>query len=128
MTPTARYGLINNGTFHNEPVIAKGLSDGLYNVDVYATRGAGGIINSGTANSVSGQLTYTLPDFSKDIAVKVTRIVNFRDFAAFAAQWQQTGSNIGADLNHDGNVDLTDFSIFADYWMDNCPSGLAFLN
>jgi len=117
----SQYGLINNGTFHNEPVIAKGLSDGLYDVDVYATRGAGGIINSGTANSVAGQLTYTLPDFSKDIAVKVTRVVNFRDFSAFAAQWQQTGSNLDADLNHSGKVDLTDLSILAGYWVGNCP-------
>jgi hypothetical protein len=72
----SQYGLINNGTFHNEPLTAKGLSDGLYKVDVYATRGAGGIINSGTAKSVNGQLTYTLPDFTKDIAIKVTRITD----------------------------------------------------
>ncbi|MGD0597407.1 MAG: DUF5060 domain-containing protein [Sedimentisphaerales bacterium] len=122
----SQIGLINNGTFHNEPVIAKGLSDGLYNVYVYATRDSGGIINSGTANSVAGQLSYTLPDFTKDIAVKVTRIVNFRDFAAFAAQWQQTGSNIGADLAHDGNVNFIDFSILAGYWMDNCPADWPF--
>ncbi|MGD1042276.1 MAG: DUF5060 domain-containing protein [Sedimentisphaerales bacterium] len=122
----SQIGLINNGTFHNEPVIAKGLSDGLYNVYVYATRDSGGIINSGTANSVAGQLSYTLPDFTKDIAVKVTRIVNFRDFAAFAAQWQQTGSNIGADLTHDGNVNFIDFSILAGYWMDNCPADWPF--
>jgi hypothetical protein len=117
----SQYGLINNGTFHNELVIAKGLDDGTYIVEVYATRGSGGIIASGYANSVSGQLTYTLPDFTKDIAVKVTRIVNFHDFAAFAAQWQQTGSNLDADLNHDGSVDLTDLSVLAGYWMDNCP-------
>jgi len=122
----SQYGLINNSTFHNEPVIAKGLSDGLYDVDVYATRGAGGIINSGTANSVSGQLTYTLPDFTKDIAVKVTRVVNFRDFAAFAAQWQQTGLNLDADLNHDGEVNFGDLSILAGYWMDNCPADWPF--
>ena len=122
----SQYGLINNGTFHDEPVIAKGLSDGLYNVYVYATRDSGGIINSGTANSVAGQLSYTLPDFTKDIAVKVTRIVNFRDFAAFAVQWQQTGSNIGADLNYDGKVDFTDFSILASYWMDSSPANWPF--
>jgi hypothetical protein len=117
----SQYGLINNGTFHNEPVIAKGLSDGLYDVDVYATRGAGGIINSGTANSVSGQLTYTLPDFTKDIAVKVIGVVDIYDLDAFCNYWLQTGSNIGADLNHDGKVNFGDFSILADYWMDNCP-------
>jgi hypothetical protein len=122
----SQYGLINNGTFHNEPVIAKGLSDGLYDVDVYATRGAGGIINSGTANSVSGQLTYTLPDFTKDIAVKVTGVVEIYDLDAFCNYWLQTGSNIGADLNHDGKVDFGDFSILAGYWMDNCPADWPF--
>ena len=122
----SQYGMINNGTFHNEPVIAKGLSDGLYDVDVYATRGAGGIINSGTANSVAGSLTYTLPDFTKDIAVKVTGVVEIYDLDAFCNYWLQTGSNIGADLNHDGKVDFVDFSILAGYWMDNCPADWPF--
>jgi hypothetical protein len=122
----SQYGFINNGTFHNEPVIAKGLNDGLYDVDVYATRGAGGIINSGTANSVSGQLTYTLPDFSKDIAVKVIGVVELYDLDAFSNYWLQTGSNIDADLNHDGKVNFVDFSILAGYWMDNCPSDWPF--
>ena len=67
----SQYGKINNGTFHNEQLSVKGLNDGSYTVEVYATRGAGGIISSGSANSISGVLTYTLPDFSKDIAVKV---------------------------------------------------------
>ncbi len=122
----SQYGMTNNGTFHNEPVIAKGLSDGLYDVDVYATRGSGGIINSGTANSVNGQLTYMLPDFSKDIAVKVTGVVELYDLEAFSNYWLQTGSNIGADLNHDGKVDSIDFSILAGYWMGNSPANWPF--
>jgi hypothetical protein len=67
----SQYGMTDNGTFHNEKVSVKGLDDGQYNVEVYATRGAGGIIASGKADSESGVLTYTLPDFSKDIAIKV---------------------------------------------------------
>jgi len=67
----SQYGLTDHGTFHNEPMIVKGLDDGQYFVEVYATRGPGGVIASGTANSSSGTLTYMLPDFSKDIAVKV---------------------------------------------------------
>ncbi len=122
----SQYGLVNNGTFHNEPVIAQGLDDGLYNVYVYATWGAGGIINSGTANSVNGQLTYTLPDFSKDIAVKVIGVVDIYDLNAFCDSWLQTGSNIGADLNHDGKVDFADFSILAGYWMNNSPGNWPF--
>jgi hypothetical protein len=67
----SQYGQRERGTFHNEPMTVKGLDDGQYSVEVYATRGAGGIIASGTANSSSGTLTYTLPDFTKDIAIKV---------------------------------------------------------
>ncbi len=122
----SQYGLINNGTFHNEPVIAKGLDDGSYAVEVYATRGTGGIIASGYANSASGQLTYTLPDFSKDIAVKATRIVNSRDFAAFAAQWWQAGSNLSSDLNHDGSTDFYDLSILTSHWLSKYPTDWPF--
>jgi len=122
----SQYGLINNGTFHNQSVIAQGLDNGLYNVYVYATWDAGGIINSGTANSVNGQLTYTLPDFSKDIAVKVIGVVDIYDLAAFGNYWLQTGSNLSADLNHDGKVDFADFCILAGYWMNNCPGNWPF--
>lgn len=122
----SEFGKTANGTFHNEPVIVKGLDNGSYLVEVYATRGAGGIIASGYANPVSGMLAYTLPDFSKDIAVKVTRVVNFRDFAAFADQWRQTGTNLSADLNHDGGVDLADLNVLAGYWPNKCPAGWPF--
>ena len=122
----SQYGLTNNGTFHNEPVIAKGLSDGLYNVYIYATSGAGGIINSGTANSASGQLTYTLPDFTQDIAVKVIGVVDIYDLDAFCDYWLQTGSNLSADLNHDGKVDFADFCILAGYWMNSSPANWPF--
>ena len=59
---------------------------------------AGGIINSGTANSVNGQLTYTLPDFSKDIAVKVTGVIEIYDLDAFSNYWLQTGSQYPGGL------------------------------
>jgi len=67
-----------------------------------------------------------LPDFSKDIAVKATRIVNLRDFAAFAAQWQQTGSNLNADLDHNGSVDLTDLSGLTSRWLFKYPANWPF--
>ncbi len=67
----SQYGLTDSGTFHNEKMTVKGLDNGKYFVEVYATRGAGGIIASGSAKSSSGILTYALPDFTKDIAVKV---------------------------------------------------------
>ena len=122
----SEFGKTANGTIHNEPVIVKGFDNGSYLVEVYATRGTGGIIASGYANPVSGMLAYTLPDFSKDIAVKVTRVVNFRDFAAFADQWRQTGSNLSADLNHDGSVDLADLNALAGHWSNKCPASWPF--
>ena len=123
----SQYGQIANGVFYNEPVIVKGLDDGHYAVEVYATRGAGGVINSGSADSVSGLLTYTLPDFSKDIAVKVKPcIVNLDDLAAFFAQWLMSGPELDADLAGGGSVDFADFSVLAGYWMDTCPAGWPF--
>ncbi len=67
----SQYGLTDRRTFHKEKMFVKGLDDGQYLVEVFATRGQGGIIASGKADSSSGTLIYTLPDFSKDIAVKV---------------------------------------------------------
>ena len=46
--------------------------------------------------------------------------VNYADFAAFAAHWQQTGCPTGcgnADLNNSGTVDITDLMIFANNWL-----------
>ena len=120
----SQYGLINNGTFHNEPVIAKGLDDGRYIVEVYETHGTGGVIKLDDTDSVSGVLTYTLPDFSKDIAVKVRSgcIVNLGDLDGFCSQWLQAEPpELSADLNGDGKVDFVDFNILAGYWMGNCP-------
>jgi hypothetical protein len=70
----SQYGQTAHGVFHNELVSVKGLVDGRYVVDVYATRDEGGVIASGEADSVNGVLTYTLPDFSKDIAVKINPV------------------------------------------------------
>ncbi|MGA2172679.1 MAG: DUF5060 domain-containing protein [Sedimentisphaerales bacterium] len=120
----SQYGLINNGTFHNEPVIVKGLDDGHYVIQVYATRDAGGVINSGEADSVSGVLTYTLPDFSKDIAVKVKPpcVVDLEDLAELCAYWLESGPIIAGG----SNVDFADFSVLAGYWMSACPSAWPF--
>jgi hypothetical protein len=121
----SQIGLTNHGVIRNEPVIVKGLDDGSYTVEVYATRGAGGVIDSNEANSVSGVLTYTLPDFEKDIAVKVKPLcilVGFDDLAAFCEQWLQEGPGLGADLDDSNNVDLKDYSIFAGYWLDCRPA------
>jgi hypothetical protein len=123
----SQYGQTAHGVFHNEPVIVKGLDDGRYVVEVYATRGDGGVIASGRADSVSGQLTYMLPDFSKDITVKVKPcIVGLDDLAAFCAQWLRSEPNLDADLDGDSDVDYADFSILAGHWSDRCPVGWPF--
>jgi hypothetical protein len=121
----SQYGLIDHGTFHNEPVIVKGLDNSPYFVKVYATRGDGGVISSDTVNSASGVLTYTLPDFSKDIAVKVkpTCPISLDDVYAFCDQWLMTGSGLDADLAGGGNVDFVDFSVLAGAWEGKCPPG-----
>lgn len=115
----SQFGKTANGVFHNEPVIVKELDDGTYNVEVYATRGAGGVIDSGQADSVSGVLTYTLPDFEKDIAVKVKPpcIVDLEDLAGLCDQWLQPGPVLAGS----SNVDFDDFSVLAGYWMGQCP-------
>lgn len=120
----SQIGLTNHGVIHNEPVIVKGLDDGSYTVEVYATRGAGGVIDSGVADSVSGVLTYALPDFEKDIAVKVKPciLVGFDELEAFCEQWLQEGPGLGADLDDSNNVDFKDYSIFADHWLDCRPA------
>jgi hypothetical protein len=117
-------GKTANGVFENEPVIVKGLDDGRYDVEVYETRGAGGVIRSGRENSVSGQLAYTLPDFSKDIAIKVKPpTVGLYDLAEFSAQWLQPGTDLDGDSN---DADFADFSVLAGYWGSSCPVGWPF--
>lgn len=120
----SQIGRTPTGTFHNEPVIVKGLDNGIYNVRVYATRGAGGVVDSGQADSVSGVLTYTLPDFDRDIAVKIKLpcIVGLDDVAAMSSQWLQAGPNLAGG----SNVDFDDFSVLAGYWMGPCPDGWPF--
>jgi hypothetical protein len=120
----SQYGLINHGVFHNEPVIVKGLDDGRYAVQIYATRGTGGVIESGIADSVAGELVYMLPDFSKDIAVKVKAqcVVDFDDLAGLCAMWLQHE----LDLAGGSTVDFADFSILAGYWLGDCPDDWPF--
>ena len=52
------------------------------------------------------------------VACKVT----FEDLANFVDDWLETG-NVPGNLDSTGNVDFTDYSIFADYWLCYCPAG-----
>jgi hypothetical protein len=49
--------------------------------------------------------------------------VFLNDFAWFVAQWlkedcQAPGWCEQADLNHNGDVNMTDFALFANFWLD----------
>ncbi|MBN1766678.1 MAG: hypothetical protein JW860_15595, partial [Sedimentisphaerales bacterium] len=72
----------------------------------------------------SGELTYILPDFSKDIAVKVTSscIVDMEDLIALASSWLSTGANLAGDET----VNLLDFNVLAGYWLTDCPTDWPF--
>jgi len=59
------------GTFCNVSFTLNGLSDGLYTIEAYETRGDGGIIDTYQASCQNNELTINLPDFNRDIAVKV---------------------------------------------------------
>ena len=120
----SRYGRTEYGTFSNVGVVLRGLDNGLYAVEFHETRGSGGIIQINNVSTEAGKLLLALPDFTKDIAVKVKPLcilVDFNDLAVFCRQWLQEGPGLGADLYDSNNVDLRDYSIFADYWLGCRP-------
>jgi len=52
------------------------------------------------------------PDFNGD------KIVNFIDFARFAANWQESGSGLDGDFDNSGRVDANDLATFAYFWLN----------
>ncbi len=48
-------------------------------------------------------------------------IVEFEDYARFADEWLETGSELDADLDSDGDVDYEDLRQFVDEWLYCCP-------
>ncbi len=112
------------GTFYDVNFILNGLSEGYYTIEAYETRGDGGVIDVNEAYCENSELIIELPDFDRDIAVKVkSMLVDFDDLVIFCGQWLQEGSGLSADLDGSNNVNLKDYSIFADYWLDRCPTG-----
>jgi cellulase (glycosyl hydrolase family 5)/uncharacterized protein DUF5060 len=120
----SQYGETPHGTITNEPVIIQGLVDGPYEVQIFDTRGPGGIIEQGYADSVNGLLTYPLPDFSADIAVKVKPacIVDMNDLCFLFTEWLSQDAASPADISGDSRVNLADFSVIAQHWLDHCPA------
>jgi hypothetical protein len=47
--------------------------------------------------------------------------VDFPDFTRFADYWLETGSNLPADLDGNGIVNLYDLKLFVNEWLCNCP-------
>jgi len=47
--------------------------------------------------------------------------VNLPDFTVFADYWLQSGPDLLADLDTDGDVDLEDLGLFVDSWLCGCP-------
>jgi hypothetical protein len=48
-------------------------------------------------------------------------IVDFEDFARFAEFWLESGSNLPADLDGNGIVNLNDLGLFVNEWLCECP-------
>ncbi len=64
-------------------------------------------------------LDYCPDNWQLKYSVKECR-VNFEDLANFLDDWLQSG-NVPGNLNDDKDVDFSDYSILASYWLDYCP-------
>ncbi len=47
--------------------------------------------------------------------------VDLDDFSLFADSWLQTGEGLPADLDGSGSVDTADLAMFVNEWLCNCP-------
>jgi hypothetical protein len=47
--------------------------------------------------------------------------VDFPDFTRFADYWLETGSDLPADLDGNGIVNLDDLKLFVEDWLCLCP-------
>jgi hypothetical protein len=118
----SQIGQTPHGAFHNEQLIVTGLDDGSYNIEVFPTRQSTGPIDATRTESLSGTLTYTLPDFTRDIAVKVTPcIVDLEDLNALCQQWLATAPDLPWDLTGDNKVSLPDLATIAAHYRQPCP-------
>jgi hypothetical protein len=118
----SQLGATANPLFEDETITVRGLVDGRYVVESYATRPPGGRIDSVEASSAGGVLTAVLPDFSRDIAVKIIPvcIVGLPDLLAMAAEWLSVDCDCSADINEDQRVDLIDMAELSGVWMSRC--------
>lgn len=121
----SQYGSTPSGTFSAETLYVYDLADGMYDVDFYATRGAGGISQNQQVESLAGLLSCTIPDFTQDIAIKVRKVctVDLDDLIVLASNWLQNGQQLTGDLDGDTNINMKDLGILSANWLDDCPTG-----
>jgi hypothetical protein len=97
---------------------------------VWSTIDGGGGTNSGGQYKLSG--TIGQPDAGYSAAGNYELLggfwpggplclVDFPDFTIFADYWLETGSNLPADLDGNGIVNLYDLKLFVDEWLCSCP-------
>ena len=73
------------------------------------------IISDPTWGSVIDQIVVDTKSATADC------IVDFGDLAEFCEQWLCYGPDLKFDLDDSGHVDLKDFSIFTNSWLNICP-------
>ncbi|MBN2511348.1 MAG: hypothetical protein JXB18_00285, partial [Sedimentisphaerales bacterium] len=119
----SQYGQTANGVFSGESMTVKGLADGLYQVDFYHTRAPGGRFLRQHQTSAAGLLTCTIPNFSQDIAVKITPacVVDNMMLDRLVDEWMMAGGGLQADFSSDQQIDFQDFRELSAYWLKICP-------
>ena len=102
---------------------------GAYEIDWYTIDGGGGESAGGTY-SLTGTAGQSDPGVMSGGDYVLSGgfwpgtygcIVGFTDLANFCAEWLMTDAGLDADLGGTQGVDFVDFSIFAYYWLYECP-------
>jgi len=74
--------------------------------------------------TASGEVDFDVEFVAFDLSGPYDRqpcIVGFDDLGKFSQQWLEVGPNLEADLDHNDAVNLTDYSILAENWLNYCP-------
>jgi hypothetical protein len=106
-----------NGWISGQTLTVRGLNDGWYNLDYFLTRAPGGPAFGTSALSGGGILTSPLPAFERDVALKITEVMDFENLVTMAAQWLQSGPDLESDFSGNNRVDGDDFAILSGSWL-----------